>query len=190
MKKILLLLLISSQASAAVFKMTKEQGTTNFLALGNPSAIRIDGKGQGPEGELKAEEKGDNLLLSGNLLVNLKSTDTGIALRDRHMKEKYLEVEKFENATLTVKDLVVPKSALNKDSETKLPFSGELELHGVKKPVQGDFIIKNSVQDGLKLTANFQLKLSDHGIVIPSFAGITVANQVEIHTSSTVQRLQ
>ncbi|WP_295904370.1 YceI family protein [uncultured Bdellovibrio sp.] len=175
--------------AATSFKMTKESGTTNFLAIGNPSAIRIDGKGEGPEGTLVAQEKGENWIVSGDLRVNLKNTDTGIALRDRHMKEKYLEVGKFENAVLTVNDLTVPKNTMTKETDTKLPFAGTLDLHGIKKPVQGEFVVKSS-KEGVKMTANFQLKLSDFGIVIPSFAGITVADQVEVNTTSTVERLQ
>lgn len=183
-------LFVSAQSYAAPsFKMNKERGSTNFLAIGNPSAIRIDGKGEGPEGQLVAQDKGDSLLVSGELCVNLKNTDTGIALRDRHMKDKYLEVGKFENAVLSVNDLTVPKAALNKETDTKLPFKGVLNLHGVKKDVTGEFVVKSS-KDGLQMTANFQLKLSDFGIVIPSFAGITVADQVEINTASTVERLQ
>ncbi|WP_374079496.1 YceI family protein [Bdellovibrio bacteriovorus] len=191
MKSVLFIsLLVSTQVFAAPsFKLTKERGTTQFLAIGNPSAIRIDGKGEGPEGQLAAQEKGENFVVSGELRVNLKNTDTGIALRDRHMKDKYLEVGKFENAILSVNDLTVPKSALAKETDTKLPFTGTLDLHGVKKPVNGEFVVKSSA-DGVKMTANFQLKLSDYGIVIPSFAGITVADQVEVNAASTVEKLQ
>lgn len=191
MKYVLFVLFfMCSPAFAAMsFKMTKESGTTNFLAIGNPSAIRIDGKGEGPDGTLAAQEKGESWIVSGELRVNLKNTDTGIALRDRHMKDKYLEVGKFENAILSVNDLTVLKSALTKETDTKLPFTGTLDLHGVKKPVNGEFVVKSSVE-GLKMTASFQLKLSDYGIVIPSFAGITVADQVEVNAASTVEKLQ
>lgn len=191
MKSVILisLLFVQSVFAAPVFKLTKDRGTTSFLAIGNPSAIRIDGKGEGPEGELISKEAGENLALSGELRVNLKAYDTGIALRDRHMKEKYLEVEKYEKAILTVGDLTVPKSAFVKEGESKWPFTGVLELHGVKKSVQGEFTLKNS-KEGLSLNAGFPLKLSDFGITVPSFAGITVADQVEVNAALRPEKIQ
>lgn len=175
--------------AAVSFKMTKDRGVTSFLAIGNPSAIRIDGKGEGPQGTFEAKEKGDALVLSGQLKVSLKSYDTGIGLRDRHMKDKYLEVGKFEDAVLTIKEVSVPRSALTKETETKLAFSGTLGLHGMQKNVQGDFTVKPGA-DGIKINAGFQIKLSDYGINIPSFAGITVADQVEVNATSNIERIQ
>ena len=42
--------------------------------------------------------------LDGNLVVDLRTLDTGIGLRNRHLRENYLEVDKapgFETATLS-----------------------------------------------------------------------------------------
>lgn len=186
----LIFLLLSPDIFAAVsFKMTKERGATSFLAIGNPSAIRIDGKGEGPQGVFMTQEKGETLLLTGQLKVSLKSYETGIGLRDRHMKEKYLEVGKFEDAVLTVDNIIIPKAALAKAGETKISFTGSLDLHGTQKNVIGDFVVKPEV-DGIKVNAGFTIKLSDYGIHLPSFAGITVADQVEVNATSKVERLQ
>lgn len=186
----LIVLTFNPQVHSAIsFKMTKERGATSFLAIGNPSAIRIDGKGEGPEGSFTSLEKGEALLLDGQIKVSLKSYDTGIGLRDRHMKDKYLEVGKFEDAILTMNGIAVPKAALAKESETKLPFTGTLELHGMKKNISGDFMVKLDT-GGLKVNAAFKIKLSDYGINIPSFAGITVADQVEVNAMSNVERIQ
>ncbi|MGZ3769800.1 MAG: YceI family protein [Bdellovibrio sp.] len=175
--------------AAVSFKMEKEGGATTFLAMGNPSAIRINGKGDGPQGTLMSQEKGELFILSGQLKVNLKSYDTGISLRDRHMKEKYLEVGKYEEAVLTIDSVAVPKAVLLKPSETKFPFAGILDLHGIKKNVTGDFTV-NVGTEGTKITAVFQIKLSDYGIQVPSFAGITVADEVEVNATSNAKRIQ
>src|SRR5438309_1643612 len=92
MKFAILLLTLAGQSvfAAPSFKFSKARGSTGFLAIGNPSAIRIDGKSEGPEGELAVQEKDGNFLVSGQLKVSMKNCETGIALRDRHMKEKYL----------------------------------------------------------------------------------------------------
>ena len=124
---------------------------------------------------------------SGVLKLDLKSYSTGIALRDRHMKEKYLEVDKFQNATLTIEALPIEKSALSKDVETAVPFKGTLSLHGISKPVAGNLLVKK-VNTKIQVSSKFQIKLSDFDVVIPSFAGIKVADSVEISTISEVDK--
>jgi hypothetical protein len=48
--------------------------------------------------------------LSGALHVNLQTLDTGIGLRDKHMRENYLEVHKGpEYATATLEDIRVER---------------------------------------------------------------------------------
>ena len=173
----------------AAIQFTKAKGSSQFLAIGNPSAIRIEGKGDGPEGDLQIRDDGKNVVIGGALKVDMKSYNTGISLRDRHMKEKYLEVEKFQVATLTLKDISLVKEQLQKNPETKAGFDGTLELHGVQKPVHGEFTLKPAASGGgYTVAAKFPLKLSDYAITVPSFAGITVADQVEINTTTDVEK--
>lgn len=169
-------------------KLIKANGNSSFLAIGNPSAIRIEGKGDGPEGEMSVIDQGKTWALSGNLVLNLRSYDTGIALRDRHMKEKYLEVEKFETAVLKINQLEIDKAILLNDAENKVAFMGTLDLHGVSKTVQGDLFIKK-VNAKIQVHSNFQIKLSDFNINVPNFAGIRVADSVEIKTLSEIDKL-
>jgi polyisoprenoid-binding protein YceI len=73
----------------------------------------------------------------GSLAVDLRSIDTGIALRNDHLREKYLEVDKgagYEQAVLSD----VSAAGVNADAPTgKGSFTGSLMLHGVKKTVTG-----------------------------------------------------
>lgn len=170
---------------AVVF--SKDKGVSKFLAIGNPSAIRIEGKGEGPEGNLEVREEGKNLIVAGVLKVQMKTYATGISLRDRHMKDKYLEVEKYQVATLDVKEISLAKADLQKNPETTAAFVGTLELHGVQKPVQGEFTLKPT-PGGYTVQAKFSLKLSDYSISVPTFAGVTVADHVEVSTTSAVEK--
>jgi polyisoprenoid-binding protein YceI len=193
MKKLILGLFFTFAFSTNLFaainlKLAKTSGSSSFLAIGHPSAIRIEGKGEAPEGELTVTEQGANLLLSGELKLNLKSYDTGIGLRDKHMKEKYLEVDKFETAILKVEQLKIDKTILSQETETKIGFSGTLVLHGISKAVHGDIFVKK-VNSQIQISSNFQIKLSDFNITVPSFAGIKVADSVEIKTLNQIDQL-
>ena len=66
-----------------------------------------------------------------------KATGIGpVELRTTHMREKYLEVEKFPEAKLVIKDLDIKSGA-------KVPFKGNLTLHGVTKELTGEASVEH-----------------------------------------------
>src|SRR5689334_7763540 len=73
------------------------KGEVEFRAKGHPNAIKIVRKGSAPHGVLNIEGQ----KVTGKVSFDLSSLDTGIKLRTRHMREKYLEVERFPEAVLT-----------------------------------------------------------------------------------------
>src|SRR4051812_9417558 len=74
-------------------------GSTEFLAVGKPSFLKILGKGKGPEGTLKVVDG----QASGAFTVHLSDLTTNNDMRDHHMKEKYLEVSKYPSAEFHLK---------------------------------------------------------------------------------------
>ncbi len=179
--------LFNLQAFSAInVKLAKTIGRSNFLAIGNPSAIRIEGQGEAPEGDLNVVDQGANWILSGTLHIDLKSYSTGIALRDRHMKDKYLEVDKYQMATLNIEALQVQKVFLAKETESNIPFKGLLTLHGVSKNVEGELSVKK-LNAKIQVSSKFTLKLSDYSVDVPSFAGIKVADSVEVKTVNEIE---
>lgn len=154
------------------------KGAVEFTAIGRPSALKIQGKGTGPQGTLMIE----GARAFGHLTFDLDSLDTGIRTRNDHMKLKYLETGKYRQATLFLPKLIVPdlirSRRLNPETEA-VPFAGMLLLHGVKKPVSG-FARLEKDGDQMKVSANFGIKIADYGISTPSFAGITLAEEVQI----------
>jgi polyisoprenoid-binding protein YceI len=160
-----------------------DQGTgeTEFLALGRPSALKIVGKGAAPKGTIIFEAG----KATGTARFSLASLDTGIGMRNEHMKTKYLEVEKFPEATLTLTKLEIPAEKLRGDfAPFDVPFEGKLSLHGVEKPVSGTSKVSLS---GAKLTieANFGLEISDYGIASPGYGGVTMAKEVKVSIKSS-----
>jgi len=148
----------------------------DFLSIGHPAAIKIRGEGSKMQGQLTVADHA----VSGKLTFDLDSLDTNIDLRNKHMKEKYLETSKFKNAELEIEKLNIPDKILNADaSDVQVPFTGVLTLHGVKQAVQGTSEIR---LDKTKLSgkAEFEIKLSDFKIEIPTYLGVTVADVVKV----------
>jgi len=173
---LVLTILISSIGYADV-KFEKNDGKVEFKAKGWPSLLKINGKGEGFSGTLKEKGTGaSKRKLSGELFFELKTLKTGIDLRDKHLKEKYLKVSEHPKAVLYVKDLILP-------AKGKFKFKANLKLKNVVRPVM---IVAKLVpkKTHSNLTAQFKIKLSDFKVEIPSFKGVTVAEEVEVKVSA------
>lgn len=170
---ILAAIFTSTAAFAAIQKIQPTGGGVEFLAIGKPQFIKIHGKGTPSKGTISL----DGEKISGNLEFDVSSLDTEIPKRNEHMKEKYLEVGKYPKATLELKSAKPLKGwSLAKPELKDADFEGELTLHGTKKPVQGKF----TITDKSAASVTFKVKLSDYKIDIPSYLGVTVAEDVEV----------
>ena len=113
----------------------------------------------------------------GALKVELQTLETGISIRDRHMKNNYLEVEKGPAfATATIEDIRVEKM------EGKTVFSAMLSLHGQKKKVTGAAELQQ--KDGkIRVQAQFPVKVSEFEIPAPTYLGVGVKDEIQIKVS-------
>jgi polyisoprenoid-binding protein YceI len=131
------------------------------------------------EGEAEKSLAGELFLSEGKLTTKATAQmslfKTGIALRDRHLKEKYLEVERFPEATLEFTNVAVPLAEKSKH----LPWEGSLTLHGVTKKVSGVFDLERKGKD-IDLDFKFSVKLSEFGIAQPEFLNVQVKDDVSV----------
>jgi polyisoprenoid-binding protein YceI len=177
---------VSLKSSPVRVEMKTDAGSVEFLATGWPSALKIHGKGTGPGGTLTVTDHS----VSGSLAVDLASLETGISLRDRHLKEEYLQVDRYPQARLTLSRLdvhLVPEGATF--GAVTVPFEGKLLLHGVEKPVSGQAKVSRS-DSHITVNAQFSINLKDFGVGVPKYMGITVAEKVDVKAafSAAVER--
>ncbi len=174
---IFFVMLVVKFASAA--ELISQSGTVKFTAIGKPGFLKIRGESKGsyPNGKIKIDKNAIN----GEFSFDLKSLDTGIELRNEHMKDKYLEVSKYATAKLTLTPITSPSSEL-KDMKEK--FTGELSLHGVTKKIDGNYQYWGKDK---KVKADFEIKVSDFKIDIPKYLGVTVSETVQIEIEITLK---
>ena len=122
--------------------------------------------------------------LDGSVAVDLRTLDTGIALRNDHLREKYLEVDKgagYDQAVLS--DVVL--QGLNADTPAgKGSFTGSLMLHGVKKTVTGPVEIRQA-GTAWRVRASFPVNLPDYNIEKPRYLGVGVKDTVQVSVTFT-----
>ena len=158
--------------------------TDSRAALSSTTDSKIGFQASGPAG-LKIEGTTSDLTVadaSGNvvLTVPLANLSTGIGLRDKHMKEKYLEIDKYPAAVLTVARSALKFPASGGSTETDVP--GTLQLHGQTKPVTVHYDARG---DGAGFAAHgkFHINMNDYGIQVPTYLGVTVKPDVDVTAS-------
>lgn len=142
--------------------------SVEFTAVG-PAGLKIVGTTH----ELDLTDDGTRLVVS----VPLANLDTGISLRNKHMREKYLEVGTYPRAVLTVArgDVQVPSVG----SQTAGEASATMLIHGVSRPVRLSYRARRD-GSGIHVTGSVHVNMNDHGIAVPSYLGVTVKPDVEV----------
>jgi hypothetical protein len=113
--------------------------------------------------------------LGGALLVKLDTLETGIGLRDHHLRDSYLEVGKgagYDVATL--ENIQLEKS------DGKSAFKGTLLLHGEKHQVSGMSTIHRNSDGTIRVDAEFPLKVSEFAIPKPTYLGVGVRDEIRV----------
>ena len=119
---------------------------------------------------------------SGDISVDLHTLDTGIGLRNTHLRDRYLEVDKgdgFDKAVVSGIQL----AEVDPDTfQGRTSFTGTLLVHGVRKPIAGQVQIRRS-RSAVRAEASFPVTLADYGIAKPQYLGVGVKNEVQVRVT-------
>lgn len=111
------------------------------------------------------------------ITVPLGDLATGIGLRDKHMREKYLQIASYPNASLRVAraDLKLPASGAKAEGDAP----GIMTIHGQNHAVTVHYAVKH---DGASygVSGAVHVNMKDYGIDVPSYLGVTVKPDVDI----------
>lgn len=140
------------------------ESTVIFEGVGSPSFLTIEGKGGKVTGSLTMKDGKS----SGTFEVNLNDFDTGIALRNEHMKKQYLETDTYPIAKFILDPIIIPKDG-------KFNWSGNMTLHGVTKGIDGYAEVLNKVID-----VSFSIKMSDFKIKKAIYLGVGMDDKISI----------
>lgn len=114
-----------------------------------------------------------------NISVPVASLNTGIEMRDDHLRsEHWLNAAEFPDISFT-------SNSVRKLSDTSFEVTGTFEMHGVAKEltvkadvrrIPADLAGKAGLEPGdwIRVTAPFEIKLSDFNVKIPDMAAAKV----------------
>lgn len=134
--------------------------------------------------------------------VDLAQIDTGIELRNEHMRDNFLETKKYPKATFVLKKIENPQ-VLKPGQKVTLQATGDFSLHGKtvskKVPVDVTYIKKcpsteaNDAKspakapgcDLLQIKATFSVPFKDHSIQRPEIVFQKLADTVIVTIATT-----
>ena len=154
-----------------------------------PSGAAVRFSMQGTAG-LHVEGVTHELLLTkreGNLVfrVPLAGLDTGIGLRNRHMRG-YLDVTNFPDAELHVarKGVAFPSPGKTVESDTR----GTFTLHGISRPCSIHYRVEAGQPGEHRVHGTTRIDIRDFGIEVPAW-GVRVDPSVGIQVDFTLRDL-
>lgn len=101
------------------------------------------------------------------------------ALMQEHFNENYMESATYPKAKFKGKIDNINTVNFSKDGVYNITSTGQLEIHGVTKPIttKGVITIKNGA---VTAKSNFSVLLADYGIVIPKLVADNISKSVDI----------
>ena len=122
--------------------------------------------------------------LVGDVSMDLTTIDTGIALRNQHLKENYLEVAKGEWYNKAVLSDIQLADVSGETFDGTTPFTGTMLLHGVKHQVAGTAEI-HSEGTSRRVRAEFPLVLTEWSVSPPEYLGVGVGSRLLVKITLT-----
>jgi polyisoprenoid-binding protein YceI len=108
--------------------------------------------------------------------VKLATLDTGIGLRNRHMRDNYLETDKYPYASF--------KARLNEirqlsDTLYSAIAAGQMSIHGNENPLRVTTTIIPH-DKGFRIKCNFEVNLDDFDIEVPKFMFLKISEIIRL----------
>ena len=113
--------------------------------------------------------------------VDMASLDTGIGLRNRHMRDNHLHTDEFPVAVFEGEaDGAAWPESIPPGGSTILELPGTFALHGVARERSLAVTIEHRDNGTLGISTGFRVALADHDIPRPKFLMMKLAEEQDV----------
>lgn len=187
-----ILFLLGANLFAQTFSADSKDGRNQASFISDAPFEKIVGLSSGLDATVMINVNDITSNPMGKVKVPINNIKTGIDLRDEHMKsDMWLNAGKFPYAEFQLTGIKNPSSkTLNDGQKVKATLVGKFTVHGVTKDVEVPGTLtyfKESERTKAKAPGNllvanadFNIKLSDYGVMIPSMVVGKVNEDVQI----------
>ena len=173
------LLLLTCNLAAAQNVLIDKEGIAHFFS-------------EAPLEDIEATNKkavGAIDLDKGTVAVSIvmKNFHFDKSLMEEHFNENYLESDKYPKAQFKGKIVGFDSFDFTKPGTITVKADGELEIHGVKKPLTSEVTFEIA-ENAIGATTTFKVALEDHKIKIPKLVIKNIAEVVDVDVSFNFTR--
>src|ERR1700730_9302641 len=174
------------------FQVISQNSTASYQASFQAEGQPLPGSVMGITGDVSGQFMltTDEHIQALELIVDLRTLDSGSPERDSHVRNDTLETSKYPYATFRVTDASVLSGNYVEGQNVTFKLSGELNLHGITRPevfsMQGK-LTGNTITG----TASTLIHLQDFKLKPPqttSVVTITVSNAITLSVNFTAKK--
>ena len=166
----LVMLCGAANANAATYTVAKG---SKVSFVGKITAGSFTAKSAELSGTVDYDET-SGVITSAIVKLRADSLKTGMSSRDNHMREKYIEAEKFPDIVFTVESATIPATA---DSGS---VKGAFTIKGKTKKLDIPVTVSERTAGGITLKSAFKLDIKDYGIPQPKFAVVKMQTVIDV----------
>lgn len=191
----------SVEAKQTTFTVEDDMGR-DVVSFASKAPIELV---EGRTGKIKGTVVLDDTLdlsktpIEANFSVDLASIDTGIEMRNQHMRDNFLETSKFPVARFKLRTLEEKRAVLKPGQSVTITAEGEFTVHGttVTKYIPVDVTYfgpcpeaqkKSHACDAIVIRTTFPVTLAQHDIKRPEMLFQKLAETVHVTVSATARR--
>jgi polyisoprenoid-binding protein YceI len=122
------------------------------------------------------------------IAVDMASLDTGIGLRNSHMRDNHLETDEFPEAVFTGTRITGSSASTLAPGRTEsIVVAGVFSLHGVDRERTLEAELTLTSDGTLHMRCAFEVKLSEHDIERPKFLVMKLADEQQVTIDLTAR---
>jgi polyisoprenoid-binding protein YceI len=163
---------LAERVSAAPTSFEIKSGTPSLVVFDSKSTMEsFQGKTHNVTGTIRADTGNLADSVDVNVTVDLASLDTGISLRNKHMREDHLETDKYPNAVFHGRKLLDPSApSLTPGQTVTFRIAGDFTLHGVTRAIEVPVTVSMGADGAsINIKGGFPVTLADYKISRPKF---------------------
>ena len=183
------ILAITATAAADTFTIRTDDDASRVRFVSKAAMETFDGTTRAVSGRLDLDPAAPGEGLSISVEVEMAALETGIALRDRHMRENHLHTDRFPRATFAGSGVVEgTMDPLPPGEPRRWVIAGVLTIHGVPREAALPLDLTWDGADTLRVESRFAVALADHGIPRPQFLVLKLGEVQQVEVSLTAVR--
>jgi polyisoprenoid-binding protein YceI len=166
-------------AEAETYSLQAESGTDSVYIESKAKLEFFDATGKDLAGSFQFDPANPSAGAAGVLRFDLRTLNTGIELRNEHMRDRHLHTDKYPYCYYELTSVTGLPNSIAADSTYAVSGKGWFYIHGVKRELPCQITFQKAAS-GYVVIAAFAVVLDDFNIPRPKAVFMKLAEVIEV----------